>query len=174
MGTGLLFIGIAGGSIAGVYLLAGAAVSVGPLGTGLADGYGQCVPGKSGTVGWELRHASGITVLITNIRLADSRDLRLIGAEVVPVAAARPSIGGLLGYPPTKEDLRGDGDEWSRRHTPPTRIELGPHRYYDIVLGIERTSVSGEARGANVYYSVDGHPYVLPTEELLKVSSGHC
>lgn len=159
--------------VVGLYGFAGSTPPTGPLGQGSAAAdYGQCVHGTSGTLGWQLRHRTPLTVTITRIQLSGSRDLRLIGAEIVPLRRDSASIGALLGYPPTKRDLRGDGDMWRKRKTVPVTIRLGGQRRYDVVLGIKRLARAGVVSGANVFYSVHGRQYVLPTREHMKVAAG--
>ncbi|HEY1621532.1 MAG TPA: hypothetical protein VGG25_28160 [Streptosporangiaceae bacterium] len=143
----------------------GRVVSGGPLGPA-GNSTQTCTPlhpGESMSEGYlSVTNHSGGTLTIESMTLAAPRDIRLIGAFIVPLR--RNVIGDTDGWPPPRHLLL-PGVEWAKRHVP-AGARVRPGEWVDPVIGLR--IAPGHDKGSEDgqlirYRDAAGHQYVLHT-----------
>lgn len=150
----------------------------GPLGPGgnLTTTCTPLRPGEALSDGYlsVANHSKG-TLTIERLSLASPRNIKLLGAYIVPVQGN--VIGDTDGWPPPARELL-PGVEWAKRHRPAdTRVR--PGEWVDPVVGLTVTAghTKGSDDGQLIWYrDAAGHQYVLHTsiQVIIEIGRGAC
>jgi hypothetical protein len=128
-------------------------------GEALSDGYLTMTNNSTGTL------------TIERVGLASPRNIRLLGAYIVPVT--RNAIGDLDGWPPLPGQLL-PGIQWRNRHRP-AGARVRPGDTIDPVVGLAITAGHTKAseNGQLIYYrDASGNQYVLHTNIQVQLQTG--
>jgi len=170
------------GVILSVVFLTGnpVAVNTGPLGGGPVQG-SLCIAGRQITTIAEddFRNATNSPILAEKSTLVNVHGIRMLGVDLVPIAAASDGYDLLATggpYPPSREELAAVADaRWGDRRTlPMTMPPDQPGRSWDLVLGLERTASAGTADYYQLQYEWRGRQYIWSSSMAVKVVAGRC
>jgi hypothetical protein len=146
----------------------------GPLGP-LGNSTTTCTPlrpGEAMTDGYlSVTNNSKGTLTIERVALASPRNLRLLGAYIVPVTGN--VVGDFDGWPPPPGKLL-PGVKWAERHRP-AGARVRPGEMIDPVVGLAITAGHTKAsdNGQLIYYrDASGNQYVLHTNIQVQLQSG--
>jgi len=120
----------------------------------------------------------GRTATISRAELAQSRDLRLVAAWVVPIAGT-PLVGVGQGYPSASGlATTAPGTQWQRRQRVPGAVvgHTRGHDLFNLVLVVKPSGKVGTAKEINLYYATGGTHYLMHLPHGLKIWVGrsHC
>jgi hypothetical protein len=149
------------------------ALNTGPLGDGGQPG-ALCNPVHSSTQSLTngftaLSNSSKSPVVVDRVVLDDPHHLRLLGADIVPIAG-HDLVGDWAGFPPTGSELSA-GVEWTQRvaaagaHIAPDQS----NQVVNLVVALKPEGSTGTAKGIDIYYSSGSTQYHLLTATRLRV-----
>jgi hypothetical protein len=109
---------------------------------------------------------------VERVSLASPRNIRFLGAYIVPVRGN--VIGDFDGWPPPADKLQR-GVMWAQRHRP-AGARIRPGESIDSVVGLAITAGHAKAsdNGQLIYYrDASGNQYVMHSNIHIQLQTGH-
>ena len=110
------------------------------------------------------RNTTDRPVRITSVALVGDKNLRLLGAWILPIAKGSAAFGNIGGVPPPTGPWKASGASavWSVRRSLPMTVEGGQSQLWQVVVSVvPKSPRTGKARGVAVRYKVGGSSGVL-------------
>jgi len=162
--------------ILGYLLTHPASLAAGPLGPPPVNLVTECLPanvGQADTHGMDsFTNKSHDVLVIDHVGLASARNMRIVGAYIVPGTG---QVGEWRGFPPPAAQLDKDV-RWAKRE-PAAGARVSPGETVNVVVGLEPTGrATASAKGIELLYHDGGTQYELVSNVtvIIKVSPGKC